>query len=317
MKAVLVTGASGLVGSAIKNLESEYPEFKFVFVGRKEADLTKELEVEDLFVHTKPDYVLHCGARVGGIGRNLNSPVLQYKSNILMNTHVIDQAFQHGVEKLIAFSSVCVFPATAQVLKEDIMHNGPPFPAHWSYAMAKRMVDVQIGTYRDQYDLNYCSVIPTNIMGENDNYNLEDGHIVPSIINKFYNAILTQSNVECWGDGSPLREFIYSRDLAKVCLELLSKDYVMPQRLIVPGQEMTIKKIVEKIDLAFMQSYKQFNEIWPDIVWNKNKPNGQLRRKTESLYFDKIFPNFEHTNIDLALKNSVEWFIMNYANARK
>jgi len=147
-----------------------------------------------------------------------------------------------------------------------------------------------------------------------DNYDLEDGHVVPSLIHKFYNALATETNIECWGDGSPKREFIYAQDLAKVCVELLKKNELMPQRLIVPGQEFSIKEIVEKIDLSFLSVYSQLGTSYPDIVWNKDKPNGQMRRKTESQYFDKLFPNFKYTGIDVALKESVKWFTTNYPN---
>lgn len=309
MKKVLVTGAKGLVGSAIIGLQSEYPELKFISVDRKSADLTNELEVEALFESEKPDYVIHTAARVGGIGRNLNSPVLQFKNNILMNTHVINQAHQHGVEKLIAFSSVCVFPADAKVLREDNMHDGAPFPAHWSYAMAKRMVDVQIDSYKKQYNSNYCSVIPANIFGENDNFNLEDGHVVPSLIHKCFRAKKEQTPLVVWGDGSPKREFLYARDVARACIELLIMEKQMPQRLIVSGgQEIAIKELVEKICKAF-----NYN----NIEFDKTKPNGQMNRVTDMTLFKSLFPTFQFTNLDEAIKNSVEWFEFNYPDVRK
>jgi len=318
-KKVLITGINGLLGTAFKDhfLQKEYSEFSFVFADRSVCDLTDGKDVDYMFWSYRPEMVIHCAARVGGIGRNISSPAQQFTDNILMNTHVIDQARKHNVKKLIAFSSVCAFPGDAKILKEDNLHAGPPFPAHWSYAMAKRMVDVQIESYRKQYEVDYCSVIPSNIFGENDNYNLEDGHIVPSIIHKFYKSILTKTNVECWGTGEPLREFVYARDLAKVCLELLKKDEPLPQRLIVPGQEFSIKKIVEKINIVFLSEFNFPSYFWPNIIWNKEKPNGQMRRKSESQYFNKLFPNFQYTNIDNALKKSINWFIMNYANVRK
>lgn len=307
-KKVLVTGADGLVGSAIKTIKDEYPELDFIFANRRAADLTQQAEVEDLFTHNKCDYVIHTAARVGGIGRNLNSPVAQYKANILMNTHVIDQAFQHGVEKLIAFSSVCVFPAAAPILREDNMHDGPPFPAHWSYAMAKRMVDVQIDAYRKQHGVNYCSVIPGNIFGENDNYNLDDGHVVPSLIHKAYLAKMQRTPLVCWGDGSPTREFLYARDVARACLELLLLEKEMPQRIIVSGeQEITIKELVEKICKEMEVN---------DVEWDTSKPNGQNRRPTDLTVFKKLFPTFKFTDIDEAIKNSVEWFDYTYPNVR-
>ena len=187
-KTILVTGANGLVGSAIKNLEESYSQYNFVYSGHKDHELTNEQDVKALFESTKPDYVIHTAARVGGIGRNLSTPADQYYCNILMNSFVIHYAHLHNVEKLLAFSSVCAFPAGAESLHENILHDGEPYPAHYSYAYSKRMVDVQIGAYKKQHNVNYCSVIPGNIFGENDNFNLDDGHVVPSLIHKCYLA---------------------------------------------------------------------------------------------------------------------------------
>src|SRR3990167_7668019 len=141
-KKVLILGSDGLVGSAFKNIGQHYmfSEFDLFFTNRQEGDLTKEKDCKIIFQKYKPDYLINCAARVGGIGRNLNSPVQQFNDNILINTNIIKQAHLNEVQKLIAFSSVCVFPTDAKVLKEDIMHDGPPFSAHWSYAMSKRMV---------------------------------------------------------------------------------------------------------------------------------------------------------------------------------
>lgn len=306
-KCVLVTGANGLVGQAVKSIKDDY-NFDFIFIGNKdEFDLRNELQVQNLLEIYNPDHILHLAARVGGIGRNLNSPVQQFNDNILINTNIIKTAYEYGVEKLIAFSSVCVFPQDKIVLKEDEMHNGPPFPAHWSYAMAKRAVDVQIEAYRKQYNCNYMSVIPTNIYGEHDFYNLEDGHVVPSLIHKCFVAKKENKPLEVWGDGSSFREFIYAKDLAKICLSLLESDNLLPQRLITPGQEKTIKEVVEEISSNFNHN---------DIFWNKDKPNGQKRRLTDRILFDNIFPGFKYTNFEDGIKNSVEWFKQNYPNVR-
>jgi len=307
MKKILVTGAEGLVGSGIVKLSAEYPEYSFTFANRYLADLTDEKQVKLLFDLLKPDYVLHTAARVGGIGRNLNSPVQQFNDNILMNTNVIKQAHEHGVEKLIAFSSVCVFPGSSSFIREDIMHDGPPFPAHWSYAMAKRMVDVQIDAYRKQYGANYCSVIPVNIFGESDNYNLEDGHVLPSLIHKCFLAKQQNKPLEVWGDGESFREFIYSRDVAEICLNLFDKDK-MPQRIITPGVEKQIKEIVTYVCDAF---------DYHNVFYDTTKPNGQRRRETDRALFDKEFPNFQYSDLAKSIKKSVDWFVQNYPNIRK
>jgi GDP-L-fucose synthase len=257
MKKILVTGADGLVGNSIKSLATfkdntyifnlkdknqKEQQFEGVFVTRKDADLTSEQQVEKMFDIWQPDFVIHTAARVGGIGRNLNSPAKQFTDNILMNTYIIDKAHKCNVKKLIAFSSVCAFPSTAEILKEDTLHDGPPFPAHMSYAYSKRMVDVQIQAYKQQYGVNYCCVIPGNIFGEHDNFNLEDGHVVPSLLHKAKIAKENNTNLNVWGDGSSTREFLYAKDVAKICLDLLTQHDELPLRLIVSGEkEHTIK----------------------------------------------------------------------------
>ena len=178
--------------------------------------------------------------------------------------------------------------------------------------MAKRMIDVQIEAYGRQYKKNYMSLIPTNIFGENDNYNLINGHVIPSLIHKFYNAHQNNASVEIWGDGTPQREFIYSRDLAKVCLELLSRDDMMPQRLIVPGKELMIRDIVNYLQQIYEFDFKK--EI--EVKYNTDKPNGQMRRKTDGTLFNSLFPDFQYTDIYYALNQSVDFFLSEYPNVR-
>ena len=306
MKTILVTGGSGLVGHALRRAFPYFSQFDMVFAGRDSHDLTDQSEVKDLFDCYQPDYVIHTAARVGGIAKNLETPAEQFLDNILMNTHVIDEAHRHNVEKLIAFSSVCAFP-DVPIMTEDKLHAGPVFPAHGAYVHAKRMVDVQIEAYRKQYGVDYCSLIPGNIFGEHDNFDMAHGHVVPSLIHRAYLAQKADQPLEAWGDGSPRREFIYVDDLALVCLELLAEKKKLPQRLIVPGNEMSIRELVEIVAESFMV----------DVKWNADKPNGQLRRQTSSLYFEELFPGFCRTPIEKAVRQTARWFEDNYGDARK
>lgn len=304
MKTVLVTGGNGLVGNAIRQVPWS-PELSMVFVGRHDCDLTDRDAVKDIFDCYQPDYVIHTAARVGGIAKNLETPAQQFFDNILMNTHIIDEAHQHGVEKLIAFSSVCAMP-DVPIMTESVLHDGPPFPAHGSYAHAKRMVDVQIEAYRKQYGVNYCSIIPGNIFGEHDNFDMAHGHVVPSLIHKAYLARDSGAALAAWGDGSPLREFIYVGDLARVCVALLTLDQPLPQRLIVSGNEMLIRDLVELVASVFKIG----------VEWDVSKPNGQLRRQTVSEHFDRLFPGFVRTPIRESVVQTAKWFDDNYDNAR-
>ena len=208
---ILVTGGNGLVGNAIKKVALKNPQFDFIFIGRDDYDLTKENEVESLFLKHKPNYVIHTAAKVGGIGGNMIGHADYFYQNILINSFFIHYAWKYNVEKLLAFSSVCVFPNDSQILKEENMHNGPPFSGNFAYAYAKRMVDVQIRAYKEQHNIkNYCSIIPSNIIGTHDFYNLQHGHVLPSLMHKIYLAKKNNSNLEVWGDGKSLREFIFA-----------------------------------------------------------------------------------------------------------
>lgn len=308
-KNVLVTGGNGLVGSAIQNVEKQYPDFAFFYATHQDADLTKQEEVKKLFDWIRPDYVIHTAARVGGIGKNLASPAEQFYHNILMNTFVIDEACKHGVEKLLAFSSVCAFPDGAPIIRESILHDGPPFAAHGSYAYSKRMVDVQIRAYRKQYGIShYGSVLPVNIFGESDNYDLEQEHVIPSLIHRCQKAMEEGNPLEVWGTGIAKREFCYSQDLARVCCDLLQPNAVIPELLIVSeSKEYTIREIVAKICKAF-----NFNEV----EWLTDKPNGQLSRPSDTTLFKSLYPDFKWTNIDEAIQKSVDWFKLFYPRVR-
>jgi GDP-L-fucose synthase len=194
-------------------------------------------------------------------------------------------------------------------LTPDKIHLGPPHPSNYGYAYAKRMADIQIQSYRDQYGLNYFSVIPCNIYGPNDNYHLEDGHVVPSLIHKFYLAKKRNEDVIIWGDGSPLREFIYSEDIANL-VEILLETYRDASPVILSsGNEITIKDLVYLIADIYGHKGK--------IIWDSDKPKGQHRKPSDNSVIRLLAPDFKFTPIEEGLRKSIEWFIENYEKARK
>ena len=314
MKTILVTGADGLAGSAIRRLAPQYKEQKdywFIFANRETCDLTKEDEVIDLFRYHHPRYVIHTAAAVGGIGGNAKNHGRFFRDNILMNTHVIHSAMECRVEKLIAFSSVCVYPDGLPALREDKMHDGPVFESNFAYGYAKRMVDIQIRAYEKQYGTkNFMSVTPGNIYGPNDHFNVEVGHVVPVLMHKLYRAIHYGEQMSVWGDGGSLREFLYIDDMAKVCLDLLGLDE-LPQRLIVAGEkETSIRDLVWTMcDIA--------NYPYGNVYWDTSKPNGQRSRPSDKTLFNKYFPNFKYTPLKDGLEKMWNWFVENYEVARK
>jgi GDP-L-fucose synthase len=305
---ILVTGCDGLVGSAIVE-ESKKSRHTFKFVNRKSADLTDQKSVDGLINRYRPNWIINCAAKVGGIAGNMSGHADYFYKNILMNSHIIDSSHRYGVEKVLMFSSVCVFPHDAEVLKEENMLEGHPFEGNFAYGWAKRMVDVQISAYKKQFDVkNYSSIVPGNIFGPNDLYNLKHAHVLPALIHKIYLAKKSGTPLVVWGDGSAQREFIYSKDLAKSILKIIELPEI-PQRIIISGeQQVTIKEIVERLCVA-----ANFNN---GIQWDTSKPSGQKARPTDLSVVKSLIGNINYTNLDEALRNSYNFFEENYPNVR-
>ena len=298
---LLVTGGTGLVGSAIP---------ADIKINSQDVNLKDLHETNAAFKVLKPTHVIHCAGRVGGLGGNLNAKGEYYYDNIMINTNVIEACRMSGVKKLICFLSSCVFPDEAKYpLTEEKIHLGEPHSSNFGYAYAKRMADVQIRAYKEQYGLNYTSVIPTNIYGPNDNFNIENGHVLPSLIHKCYLAKKNNTDFEVWGSGTPLREFIYSKDVAQICKLLLEKYDGEEPIILTSSIEYSIKQIVEMI--VSIMDFKG------NIKWLSNKPDGQYRKPADNSKLLSIIPDFIFTPIEIGLKETINWFITNYEQTRK
>lgn len=296
----LVTGGTGMVGSAIN------ADLK---IGRKDCDLTNWVEVNAFFEKHRPKEVIHCAAKVGGIWGNMHYKGDFFRENILMNTYIIEAARLHGVERLVAFLSTCVFPDKVEYpLSENKIHLGPPHTSNDAYAYAKRMTDVQIRAYREQYGLNYVSVIPTNIYGPNDLFDMEGGHVVPSLIHRCFLAREQGKDLDVWGSGTPLREFIFAEDVAKLS-EWALEYYNEPEPIIFStSEETSIKDLVEMV--AELLNFKG------KINWLTDKPDGQFRKPSDNSKLKKYLPNFQYTPLYEGLKKTIEWFETNYSTIR-
>lgn len=300
MKKILVTGGNGLVGSEID---------ADIKIG-KEYDLKNPKESDFLFETHKPTHVIHCAAKVGGLGGNINSMGSYFYENLLINTNVIESARKYNVKKLISFSSTCVFPKDVTYpLTEDKINLGPPHETNYGYAYAKRMADVQILSYYEQYNIKYFSVIPCNIFGPNDNYNIENSHVIPSLIHKVYLAKINDNNVTVWGSGKSLREFIYSKDVAKITNILLEKYNDIKPIILSTSNEITIEELIYTICDIF--KFKK------SIIFDKNKPEGQFRKPSDNSYLKSIIGDFNFTNLKDGLEETIEYFCSNYNKIRK
>jgi GDP-L-fucose synthase len=309
VKTVLVTGSNGLVGSALQRLAPSYPQYRWVFSSRSDTNLYNSMEVGDLFNNScRPNYVIHLAASVGGVNFHAQSPADIFITNCQINNNVIESSALYRVEKLLAFSSICAYPDNIPLLSEDLMHMGEPSPYNEAYAYSKRMIDVLMRACEKQYGLkNWCTVVPVNIAGINDDYNLDNGHVIPCLIHRFWLSINKGQPLKVYGDGSPMREFVDSDDLAKICIELLGISEV-PKRLIISsGVEYSIHTVVTM--LQEITGYKG------QAIWG-NGPNGQLRRPTNNGLMKSLGLKTE-TSLYVTLKKSWDWFCNNYEKARK
>jgi len=307
MKRILVTGGNGLVGSCF---DTEEKREKYTIWNSKYCDLRYKTLVEKKLKGKWYDGIIHTAAKVGGVGGNMKYKGEFFYDNIMMNTNVIETARKEGIENLVVFLSTCVFPNDVEYpLTEKKIHLGPPHFSNDAYAYAKRMVDVQIRAYREQYGLNYKSVIPTNIYGINDNFDIENGHVVPSLIHKCFIARETNTPLTIWGSGTPLREFIYNKDVAKLT-EWVLENYNEDEPIILStSEEISIKEVVEMI--IELMNFKG------EVNWDTDKPDGQFRKPSDNSKIKNYLPDFKFTPLYDGLKETIEWFELNYENIRK
>lgn len=311
MGRLLVTGANGLVGSQFKG--------DIIAITSKVGDLRDKKTVDSIigFYTDKDrqkehavDRIIHCAAKVGGVGGNMNYKGEFFYDNIMMNTNVIESARTHGVKKLVAFLSTCIFPDNVEYpLTESKIHLGAPHFSNDAYAYAKRMAEVQIRAYKEQYGLSYTSVIPTNIYGPNDNFNIENGHVIPSLIHKCYLARENNTDLIIWGSGEPLREFIYSKDVAELALWVLDNYDESEPIILSTSEEISIKDVVKVIVDAM--NFKG------NVIFDKTKPDGQFRKPSDNSKLMSYLPDFKFTPFNIGIEETVEWFEKNYPNIKQ
>ena len=307
VKTVLVTGGTGLVGSAINSIKNVYPWYHFVFLDSKKCDLLNFDSTISLFREIQPNYVIHLAACVGGLFKNMSQKVKMLEENLLINTNVLKCSNLVGVERLVACLSTCIFPdRTEYPINESMINNGPPHSSNEGYAYSKRILEIQCKTYNEQYSTNYFCVIPTNIYGPSDNFNLEDSHVIPGLIHRCFLASKSNETFVVKGTGSPLRQFIYSGDLAKIIIELLMDHSSTDSVIITPKEEHSIKSIAEMINSHFGCKI-EFDPTFSD---------GQFRKTADNSKLMSIFPELKFTSISTGISETVEWFKKKYPDVR-
>ena len=262
-----VAGNTGLVGSAIVRMLKKKRFYNIISSPSSHWDLTVQSRVEQFFRLNQPEYVFLADAKVGGIGANSESPAHFIYDNLMIQTNIIDCAYRYGAKKLIFLGSSCIYPKFAnQPIKEEELMTGALEPSNDAYATAKIAGIKMCQAYRQQYGFNAISVMPTNLYGPNDNYDLEKSHVLPAMIRKFHEA---EDKVNLWGDGSARREFLHVDDLAEALYLLLNQYNEASPINVGTGEDVTIKELAETVGSVVGNK---------EIEWDTSKPNGTPRK---------------------------------------
>lgn len=298
----VVTGGAGFLGKVVVRKMRERGA-KEIFVPEIETyDLVNPVDIDRLFADAKPEVIIHLAAHVGGIGANSEHPAEFFYDNLMMGVQLMHKAWQEGVKKFVAIGTVCAYPKYTTVpFKEDDIWNGYPEETNAPYGLAKKMLLVQSQAYRQQYGFNSIFLLPVNLYGPGDNFNLRSSHVIPALIRK---CIEAEENgigeIEVWGDGSPTREFLYVDDAAEGIL--MGTEYFnesIPVNL-GSGYEISIKDLAEKIAKLSGFSGK--------LVWNLEKPNGQPRRGLDTRRAKEKFGFQAKMTFDEGLANTIAWY---------
>ena len=300
---VVVTGGAGFLGSHVTELLA-HEGCRDVFVPRSRTyDLVDRAAIRRLLTDASPDLIIHLAGRVGGIGANLSKPGAFVFDNLMMGAQLIDEARGFGVKKTVLVGTACSYPKFAPVpLREDDLWNGYPEETNAPYGIAKRVLLVQAQAYRQQYGFPAIFLIPVNLYGPRDRFELETPHVIPAMIRKCLEAKEQGKEfVTLWGDGSPTREFLYVEDAARgILLAAERYDGAAPVNL-GSGMEISIKELAETI--------VRLTGFGGRILWDTSKPNGQPRRRLDSTRAEQLFGFRAHVPFEEGLQRTIEWYV--------
>lgn len=307
-KKIVVTGSSAVAGSAVRAIHGEY-DAEFVFLTSRDCNLCDAGQTTSYFEKVRPDGIIHLAAVSGGIGLSLKHQGSMLRDNIFMNMNVMEAARKIEVKKLVMTLTTGAYPPNAPLsLKEEYLHDGQPHPSNYGSSFAKRLIEPAIRAYREEYGLNVIGLIPNGIFGENDNFNYDDAPMLPALIRRFYENHATKDNIVIWGDGTPLREYTYSRDVAKVFMWALY-NYNSAQVLNSgTTEELSIK------DIALLIA-KNMDIDAARISFDTTKPNGVFRKGTDNTRLLNL-SGFKFTPFAEGLERTIRWFIDTYENRR-
>ncbi|XP_052897202.1 probable GDP-L-fucose synthase [Anopheles moucheti] len=321
-KVVLVTGGTGLIGKAIETvIKEENPtNERWIFVRSKDADLTDLTATRQMFLNHQPTHVVHLAAMVGGLFHNMSNNLDFFRKNMLINDNILLLSHELKVKKVVSCLSTCIFPdKTSYPIDETMIHNGPPHDSNFGYSHAKRMIDVLNKAYNQQYGDIFTSVVPCNVFGPHDNFMPGVSHVIPGMIHRLHELMFVKNPDQpqeskvfsVYGTGKPLRQFIYSLDLAKLFIWVLRQyDSVEPIILSVDeSAEVSIAQLAESLANAF--------EFKGSLVYDTTKADGQYKKTASNAKLRKHLPNFQFTDFDVAINETVQWYTAHYEQARK
>jgi GDP-L-fucose synthase len=300
---ILITGGNGFLGSHTVDTYREKGAKNLITFSSKEFDIRKEVEVDNLFkTYSNIDIVVHVAGDVGGIKYSSNYPGKQFYNNVMMNTLILHYAYKNKVKKFVGIGSVCAYPEVTPIpFKEDYVWNGYPVPTNDAYGLSKRSLLAQSIAYNKEYGFNTIHLMPINLYGPRDDFSLENSHVIPALIIKFLEA--KQSNkksVKVWGTGEASREFIYVKDTAEAIVLATQKYDKIEAVNIGTGNEIKIKDLSKLI--AEIIDYEG------DIIFDCNKPEGQMRRKLDVSKAKKEFGFTAKTNLRKGLEKTINWY---------
>jgi GDP-L-fucose synthase len=304
-KRVVVTGGAGFLGSFVVEKLKEREPAAIIVPRSREYDLVQIDGVRQLLADARPDIVIHIAARVGGIGANREHPADFFYDNLMMGVQLMHESWKAGIDKFVALGTVCAYPKYTPIpFKEDDLWIGYPEETNAPYGLAKKMLLVQSEAYRQQYGFNSLFLLPVNLYGPRDNFDLHSSHVIPALIRKCLEAKERgAATIEAWGDGSPTREFLYVEDAADgILLATERLNESVPVNL-GSSYEISIRELTETI--ARLVGFEG------TIAWDPSKPNGQPRRKLDTSRAKELFGFESQVSFEEGLRRTIAWYVEN------
>jgi GDP-L-fucose synthase len=305
---VLVTGSNGLLGNALKELLGN----DHIYHTRNDVDLLDERMTKEYITYhvknSKIDTIIHCAAKVGGVQVNSNNNESFFIENYKINNNVIYSSFENNVKNFVNLSSTCIFPDVniTYPLTANQIDIAPPHSSNYGYSYAKRLSGYQTKIFRQLTGYNWITVVPTNVYGPHDNFHPDHSHIIPGIIHRAYNCNKNNEKFVVWGDGSPLRQFIHSKDLAKNIIWAINNWNSDIPFMAVNNNEYSVMDVVKIVT-------KKLDIKSNRLIFDETKPRGQFRKPAKS----DIPENYEYIDLEQGINETIDWFIKNYNILRK